>query len=95
MHLFLNDGDVQLAELEYYRYGDISSWLTSPVFGLPHARSKTAEKVIEDAKALQLSENPRLNAVKEVTVRLKNTLAPDDQFWSRWIYFARKHGDKI
>ena len=94
-HLSLVDGNVKLERLDFYKYGDMSSWLMSPIFGLPHARSRAAESVIEDAKALQLSDVPQLEAVQEVTARLKRTLAPDDQFWSRWIYFARRLGDEI
>ena len=92
-HLLLVDDSVELERLDYYKYGDMSAWLTSPIFGLPHARSRAAEQVIEDAKALQLSDEPDLDAVKEVTARLKRTLSPDDQFWSRWIFFARRLGD--
>ncbi len=94
-HLWLVDGSVNLEELEFHKYGDMSSWLTSPVFGLSHARSRTAEEVIEEAKALQLSDDPSLDAVRQVTERLKRTLAPDDLFWSRWLYFARRLGDDI
>ena len=95
IHLSLIDGTVKLEEMEFYKYGDISSWLMSPIFGLSHARSRAAGKVIEDAKALQLIESPRLEEVQEITARLKKTLAPDDLFWSRWIYFARRLGDEM
>ena len=94
-HLLLVGESVKLERLDFYKYGDMSAWLTSPVFGLPHARSRAAERVIEDAKALQLSDEPDLDAVKEVTARLKRTLSPDDQFWSRWIFFARRLGDEV
>ena len=94
-HLTLVDGVVKLQRLDYYKYGDMSAWLTSPIFGLPHARSRAAERVIEDAKLLQLSEEPDLESVMEVTARLKRTLAPDDQFWSRWIYFAQQLGGEV
>ena len=94
-HLSLVDGSVHLGQLDFYKYGDISSWLMSPVFGLPQARSRAAEKVIEEAKSLQLSDEPSLEAVRQVTMLLKRTLSPDDIFWSRWIYFARRLGDEI
>ena len=94
-HLSLLDGLVKLERLEFYKYGDMSSWLISPVFGLSHARSRSAQKVIESAKALQLAEDPSLDDVREVTMQLKKTLAPDDDFWSRWIYFARQLGDDV
>ena len=94
-HLSLRDGVIVLERLDYYRYGDVSAWLTSPVFGLSHARSRTAEIAIEKAKSLQVSEDPPLEKVRQVTAQLKRVLAPDDAFWSRWIYFARQHGDSI
>ena len=94
-NLLLVGESVKLERIDFYKYGDMSAWLTSPVFGLPHARSRAAERVIEDAKALQLSDEPDLDAVKEATARLKRTLSPDDQFWSRWIFFARRLGDEV
>ena len=94
-HLSLKDGVVILERLDYYKYGDVSAWLTSPVFGLSHARSRTAEIAIEKAKSLQLAEAPPLEEVRKVTLHLKKLLSPDDAFWSRWIYFARQLGDPI
>ena len=94
-HLSLVDGSISLERLEFYKYGDVSAWLMSPVFGLSHARSQAAEKAIEDAKLLQFMDDPSIEAIREVTSRLKSTLAPDDKFWSRWIYFAKKFGESI
>ena len=94
-HLSLRDNSVKLEQLDFYKYGDMSSWLMSPIFGLAHARSRSAERIIEKAKALQLSNQPSSQSVKEITAQLKNVLSPDDPFWSRWIYFARRLGDDI
>ena len=95
LHFSLTDGVVRLEKLDFYKYGDVSSWLTSSVFGLAHARSRAAEDVIQQAKNLQLEDAPSTATIEEVTQRLKQTLAPDDTFWSRWIYFARRHGGDI
>ncbi|MDE0281919.1 MAG: AAA family ATPase [Gammaproteobacteria bacterium] len=94
-HLSLKDDSVCLEKIEFYKYGDMSSWLISPVFGLSHARSRQAEKVINDAKKLQLSDDILPKNVRQITHRLKQVLSPDDTFWSRWLYFARQHGDDI
>lgn len=94
-HLSVEDDAVHLEQVDFYKYGDMSSWLTSPIFGLSHARSKAAERVIEDAKAVQLAEETPLAEVKRTTERLKRVLAPDDPFWSRWIFFAKTRGDDI
>ncbi|EKF42307.1 hypothetical protein NA8A_12180 [Nitratireductor indicus C115] len=86
---------VKLEETPFVKYGDASGWLTSPLFGLRHARSREAEETIERAKALQLAENPSSGDVAAITERLKSQLANDDKFWPRWLYFAEQHGVKI
>lgn len=85
-------GEIALHEIPFIKYGDISAWLTSPVFELRHARSSEAEAAIEAAKTLQLSENIDSSAVARVNANLLHFLAPDDRFWSRWVSFAERHG---
>ncbi|MBI3796338.1 MAG: ATP-binding protein [Deltaproteobacteria bacterium] len=93
VHLDLSSaGEVSLREVEFVKFGDVSSWLTSPVFELRHARSKEAEAAIEEAKALQLHDNPSADDVRTVSERLVRSLAQNDKFWPRWIYFAEKFG---
>lgn len=93
VHLDLSDvGEVSLREIEFVKFGDVSAWLTSPVFELRHARSKEAENAIEEAKALQLQADPSVEEVRKVSERLVKYLAQDDQFWPRWLYFAEKLG---
>jgi hypothetical protein len=84
-----------LEETSFHKYGDVSAWLTSPLFGLRHARSKEADKAIEDAKNLQLQDEPSASEVKEVSDRLKRYLAGDDGFWPRWLAFAESHGVEL
>jgi hypothetical protein len=91
-HLDLEGGRVTLKEIDFVKFGDVSSWLTSPVFELRHARSSEAESAIEDAKALQSKSEISRDDVNNVSQRLVRYLAPDDKFWPRWIYFAEKHG---
>ena len=91
-HLYGDGPRVRLDELPFVKYGDVSGWLTSPVFGLRHARSREAERAIEDAKGLQLSSDVTADTVREVSDRLKLFLASDDKFWPRWLYFAESHG---
>jgi predicted ATPase len=93
VHLKLSQtGKVSLEKIDFERQGDISSWLTSPVFELRHARSQQAEKAIEDAKALQLKNDISPDEVKLISQHLVNALAPNDRFWPRWIFFAEQHG---
>lgn len=91
-HLYGDGPKVKLEETPFIKYGDASGWLTSPLFGLRHARSREAERAIEDAKALQLMDNVSTAAVAEVSSRLTRHLAGDDKFWSRWLFFAEQNG---
>jgi len=85
---------VSMSEIEFIKYGQINSWLTSPIFNLGHARSKEAEEAINRAKELQEQNNPKKDEVCAVHNVLLKTLAQQDSFWPRWIYFAEKNGLK-
>lgn len=91
-HLYGDGPVVRLEETPFVKYGDASGWLTSPLFGLRHARSREAELAIEAAKGLQLEGDPAKEAVQAVSDRLRQHLAGDDKFWPRWLYFAEQHG---
>jgi hypothetical protein len=92
LHLDLSPNEVRLEELPFIRRGPIDSWLISDVFGLRHARSLEAENAIEDAKSLQLQENPKAENIQSVSERLAKYLSEDDEFWPRWKYFAEQRG---
>ena len=92
-HLELSGtGDAILNEVDFTRFGDVSSWLTSPLFELKHARSKESERAIEEAKWLQTKKDVKSEEVVEVTNKLIKYLGQDDKFWPRWIAFAEKYG---
>ncbi|MDO5703636.1 MAG: AAA family ATPase [Paracoccus sp. (in: a-proteobacteria)] len=91
-HLYGDGPRVRLEDTPFVKYGDASGWLTSPLFGLRHARSREAERAIEDAKSLQLLADVTQAEVAEVSGRLKRHLSGDDKFWPRWLYFAEQHG---
>lgn len=94
-HLYASGPEVRLEEAPFVKYGDVSGWLTSPLFGLRHARAREAEAAIDAAKALQMEDAPSQDAVAQVSARLKANLAGDDKFWPRWLYFAEQHGVDI
>lgn len=95
-HMDLNSGgEVNFRELQFVRYGSVDAWLTSEVFDLRHARSIEAERAIERAKALQKLKDPGRDDVAVVSQELLKTLAPEDEFWPRWLYFAEQHGVKL
>lgn len=91
-HLKLEKGHVVLEELPFVRRGRADLWLMSEAFGLGQARSLPAEQAIEEAKGLQLSEDPSPEKIREVNSRLVGLLASDDEFWPRWRYFAEQRG---
>lgn len=93
-HLYLDykESMVQLNNLPFVKRGRVDQWLTSDVFGLTEPRSRDAEQVIEKAKELQLMENPLREEVHEISELLKKVLAPDDDFWPLWTYFAKQQG---
>lgn len=94
-HLCLDGAEVNLKREEFYKHGDVSSWLTSPIFGLRYARSKDAEHVLEQAVQLQLARSTDQLEIQRISDRLKQVLPSDDPFWRRWIYFAEQAGAKL
>jgi hypothetical protein len=86
------NNSVQLDNLPFVKRGRADQWLTSEVFGLTEPRSKDAEQAMERAKQLQLMEHPPKDEVQQISERLKEVLAPDDEFWPLWVYFAEQQG---
>lgn len=93
-HLRLEGGNAVIEEIPFVKRGRADLWLVSDVFGLGQARSLPAERAIEDAKALQMATDANDASVRDVHARLTRLLAPDDDFWPRWRYFADRHGVK-
>jgi hypothetical protein len=91
-HLSLKGDDVILQPVDFVKRGRADLWLMSDVFGLAQARSLPAETAIEEAKELQSTKSPAAEKVKSVHDQLCRLLAPDDEFWPRWLYFAEQHG---
>jgi hypothetical protein len=86
---------ISLSKLDFVKYGHINSWLTSDIFGLSEPRALQAEKIINQARQLQLQDNLDKEQVDKVHRQLLNELSADDPFWPRWIYFAEKNGVQI
>jgi hypothetical protein len=94
-HLYLDyeEGNVILDKVPFVKRGRVDQWLTSDIFGLAEPRSRDAEQAIEAAKELQLAdEEPPKKRVQEISNELKRVLAPDDEFWPLWTYFAQERG---
>lgn len=91
-HLYLEEDSVRLDEVPFVKRGRVDQWLMSDLFGLKQPRSKLAEETIEAAKNLQLEDAPAKETLQQVSDQLVKVLAPDDQFWPRWKYFAEQRG---
>lgn len=89
------DSDVELKEMPFIRRGRIDAWLTSDVFGLGLASGIPREESIKEAKRLQSQENPNPEEIERVSEKLKQSLAEDDNFWPRWVFFAEQHGVQL
>jgi hypothetical protein len=84
--------NVVLKELPFVKFGVIDAWLTE-VFGVVQPRHNVSGGVaLEEAKQLQLQDDPAPLQIREVHDRLVKYLAPDDEFWPRWLFFAEEHG---
>ncbi|MDE2786634.1 MAG: AAA family ATPase [Chloroflexota bacterium] len=86
------EGQVVFRQREYERRGPIDSWLSSDLFEIQHPGSSERERVIREAIALQMKDDPDENAVLRATNQLRQHLAPEDPFWTRWIFFADSYG---
>ena len=90
-----SQGEVILEKPDFVRYGSANSWLMSDIFKLRHPYSTRAEQAMEDAKKLQLKDRVSQGEVQEVSERLIKYLPAHDTFWSRWTFFAEKHGAEL
>lgn len=86
---------VILKEVPFVRYGVVDSWLTSDVFELSQPRNSLAESAVEDAKRIQLQDEPDQKVIREIHERLVQYLAADDDFWPRWLFFAEQNGVEV
>ena len=93
-HLELQDGVISFRERKYIKYGTVDAWLTSEIFDLHQPRSRNAEGVVEQARLLMGSKSPEVEKIEGVTGSSRNLLPEDDQFWIRWLYFAKAKGAK-
>lgn len=88
IHLALQNGQVVVEQGGWATEGDVTSWLTSPTFGLDQARSLEAEQAIEAAEALMRGEKPKTPELKTkaaIHAQLQKLLPAGDPFWPRWL----------
>lgn len=96
IHLdILESGEIGIEDIPFTKHGEISSWLTSPIFQLKQARSREAEGAIEEAKLLQMKGDTTKADVERVSNMLTEHLPSDDRFWPRWVTFAEGYGVEL
>lgn len=85
---------VRVEEVPWARFGDASSWLTSPAFDLETGYSLEAERAIHAADRLMSDElesvPEELRSKEAVHAELRITLDPADLFWSMWLPFYER-----
>ena len=89
-HLEIGKESISVNSINFVNFGNVDAWLVSDVFGLKHARSLEAERLIEKAKSVQLAARTSWAEVVEIDEGLRRCLRDDDEFWPRWRYFAQK-----
>lgn len=87
---------VSFRPLPWAKYGDVVGWLTSPIFGLPQARSKEAQEAIDAAKAFIREDHtslpPGLTTKAQIDRRLRELLGGQDPFLVRWTISTEARG---
>ncbi len=90
----VEDNEVKLIQFDWAKFGEASSWLTSPVFGLHSDRSRESERVLEAGYAYMRGENmeeyPGLQTREEIHRELVRVVPGDDPFMVEWDYFIKK-----
>jgi hypothetical protein len=91
-------GKVTLSPFTWGKYGDVASWLTSPVFGLDSGRSREAARVMDAAYAFLRGDSMEgfgdLRDEDRLDTELKRVLPDDDPFLIGWEYQIRKQREE-
>lgn len=88
----LIDSRVRLEQRQFFRHGDVRSWLVSEAFDMKSGYSLEAERALEEA-SVALSDEKFSNAdARALDERLRGVLSETDPFWMRWRFVAEKKG---
>lgn len=90
-------GVVQVEEVPWAKFGDASSWLTSPAFDMDSGYSREAEtamKAADDLMAGYYDGLPdTLRTVEQIHAELKRTLDGGDPYWPLWLPYYRQQSN--
>lgn len=79
---------VTVEELDWEKYGDISGWMTSEVFGLGYAGSFEIERLRADITALHAQDDPDPERIDAISARVRTLLSSADILrtdWFSWV----------
>jgi hypothetical protein len=88
-------GRVTFRELRFERQGTVDSWLNSDIFHIQQPGSSEREAAITNAIAIQQKDSPTKEEVQKATNALRDSLAQEDPFWVRWVFFAEQYGVEL
>jgi len=94
-HLQIAGEKVTFNEVQFIRHGRVDAWLTSEIFELKEPTSQPAENALARAKTTLSEERPNPGTIREIHKQLSETLPADDEFWPRWLYFAKQKGVEL
>jgi len=84
--------EIVIERIDWATHGDITNWVTSPVFGLERGRSIEAEHAIRAALAFMRGDatgDPALSNRDQIEARLREVLSDTDDFWPQWVVSVR------
>ena len=91
-------GQVEIEEVKWAKFGDASGWLTSPAFDMGSSYSAEAETAMMAADDLMADLRDRLPTglqnVQQIHTELTRTLDAADPFWTLWLPYYRQAGGR-
>ena len=90
----LFEGEVNIEQMDFVKYGTVDSWLRSKFFDLSQACNFDSKYDCR-SKTQQINEDSSKADVEEVHIRLTKYLPAHDEFWIRWTYYAEKFNIRV
>lgn len=88
--LDLRDHQVVLIRQPWLRYGDVNSWLSSPIFDQEPVSLEAEEAMRQALALLRREQRPSLQELEVVDAELRKVLSDFDRFWVRWNAFMEE-----
>ncbi len=88
--LDLRDHQVELTRPPWLRYGNVNSWLSSPIFDQEPVSLEAEEAMRQALALLRREQRPSLQELEAVDAELRKVLSDFDRFWVRWGAFVEE-----